>query len=92
MTSAALVALVYEWTHFSTHCDYRPKSDFAKKIWRNHRMHHYRSEHHWYAFTAPYVDEWLGTGGEPRDVEPSETVRTLGVNDDRDYTLREAAE
>lgn len=79
LTSLSAVTLAYEWTHYVTHADYRPRSAVARRIWRNHRMHHYRSEHHWYAFMVPSVDDWLGTGGEPGDVEPSATVRTLGV-------------
>lgn len=85
LASSAVVTMIYEWTHYITHSDYPPKSKFARRIWRNHRMHHYRNEYHWYSFTVPPLDEWFGTGGEPNDVEPSETVRTLGVPPQKEY-------
>lgn len=79
MTSVSAAALVYEWVHWMAHTDYTPRSRWLKQVVRRHRLHHYRSEKHWYAFTVPEVDDWFGTGGAPRDVEASGTVRDLGV-------------
>jgi len=85
LASSTVVTMIYEWTHYIIHSDYPPASNFARRIWKNHRMHHYRNEHYWFSFTVPPLDEWFGTGGEPHDVEPSETVRTLGVPPKSEY-------
>ena len=72
-------ALIYEWVHFLTHTDYVPKTSYFRRIWRNHRLHHYKSEHHWYSFTLPNIDQWMGTGPDDhKSVEKSPTCRTLG--------------
>lgn len=79
MASLAGAALIYEWVHFMTHADYTPSSDYFRRIWRNHRLHHYKSEHHWFSFTVPSIDTWLGTGPDDHSsVEKSPTCRTLG--------------
>ena len=70
-------ALVYEWTHFITHTDYRPRSAWYRRIWQNHRLHHYKHEQAWYAFTVPHLDTALGTDPDPRDGQTSETCRTI---------------
>lgn len=82
MTAVSAAALVYEWVHYISHTDYKPKSAFLKRIVRRHRLHHYRNEAHWFGFSVPDIDEWLGTGGEARDVPLSEFTRNLGVEDD----------
>lgn len=81
MASVSVAALVYEWVHYVAHTDYQPEGAWLKRVVRRHRLHHYRSEQHWYAFTVPDVDDWLGTGGELRDVPASGTVRDLGIDD-----------
>ena len=77
MASMSGAALVYEWIHYLTHTDYRPRSSWFRKVWTNHRMHHYRNEKHWYAFTNPWMDDWFRTGGSPKDVPLSASCRTL---------------
>lgn len=74
-------ALLYEWVHYLTHVPYKPRRAYYRRIWRNHRLHHFKSEHHWHAFTVPWVDVIMGTGPDPATVEKSPTVRTLGVDD-----------
>lgn len=78
MASVSFAALLYEWTHYIAHTDYKPRSAYWRRVIRSHRAHHYRSEHHWYGFTVPHIDDWFGTGGDTRHVDASETVRTLG--------------
>lgn len=73
--------LNYEWTHYLIHAPYRPKTAWFRKISRNHRLHHYRNEHHWFGVTTSIGDLVLGTRPEPGDVPLSPTVRTLGLND-----------
>lgn len=81
MAAVTAASLLYEWVHFMSHCDHRPKTRWMREIWRNHRLHHYRNELHWFSFTVPRIDQWMGTGGSPSSVPASPTVRSLGVDD-----------
>ena len=80
MVAYSAMALLYEWTHYLTHSAYEPRSRYYRRIWKNHRLHPFKNERFWYAFTVPLVDRVLGTdpGGE---ATKSETVRTLGVEE-----------
>ncbi len=71
------MALVYEWTHFIVHTGYKPKSEYAKRVRKNHRLHHYRNENYWLGFIVPALDGLLGTEPDPRSVSASKTVRDL---------------
>jgi hypothetical protein len=71
------MALVYEWTHFLVHTGVAPRTAFAKRVRRNHRLHHYRHEGYWLSFTWPDVDRWLGTEPEPAAVPRSPTAQRL---------------
>ena len=77
MATYSTMALLYEWTHFLVHTGVAPKSDFAKRVRRNHRLHHYRNEEYWLGFTWPDVDRWLGTEPEPASVPRSKTAMDL---------------
>lgn len=69
---------VYEWTHYLLHSDYRPRSKAYRAIWRNHRLHHYKSEHYWFTVTtAGIADRVFGTYPDPSTVQTSPTVRAL---------------
>lgn len=76
-----MAALIYEWVHYLTHVPYKPRSAYYRRIWRNHRLHHFKSEHYWHAFTVPWVDTIMGTGPDPATVDKSPTVRTLGIGE-----------
>ena len=72
------VKLAYEWTHYLVHSDYRPRSRAYRAVWRNHRLHHYKSEHYWFTVTsAGTADRLFGTFRDPADVPTSPTVRRL---------------
>lgn len=77
MATYSTMALLYEWTHFLVHTGVPPKSEFAKRIRRNHRLHHYRNEQYWLGFTWPDVDRWLGTEPDPASVPRSKTAMDL---------------
>ena len=78
LVSVAGLGLVYEWTHYLVHSDYRPRSTAFRAVWRNHRLHHYKNEHYWFTVTsAGTADRLLGTYPEPSAVETSPTVRRL---------------
>ena len=70
--------MVYEWTHYLVHTDYKAKHALYRTIWRNHRLHHFKNEHYWYAVTSPGIaDRVLGTYPDPQTVPTSPTARNL---------------
>jgi hypothetical protein len=75
------LALRYEWVHFLIHTRYRPRGWLFRRLWRNHRLHHFRNEQHWYGVTMLAGDRVLGTGGDEATVASSPTCRTLGVGE-----------
>lgn len=77
MGSASLSTLLYEWTHYLTHTNYKPKTAYYRKIWQLHRWHHYKHEGYWFSFTIPHIDGWFGTGPAPKAVKKSPTARSL---------------
>jgi hypothetical protein len=72
-------SLHYEWVHFLVHTRVSPRTRFYQRLWRNHRLHHFKNEHYWYGVTRLEGDRWLGTDPEPDSVPASETARTLGI-------------
>lgn len=87
VTAFTAATLVYEWVHFLTHTEYRPRGRYYAWIRRNHRMHHFRHEGYWYSFTAPFLDTAFGTGPHPADVPHSKHCHDLGVDDTRGQTV-----
>jgi hypothetical protein len=72
------LSLHYEWVHFLTHTRYRPRSRHYERLWRNHRLHHFKNEHYWYGVTMTSGDRWLGTAPRADAVPTSPTARSLG--------------
>lgn len=77
LTVVFAVGLVYEWTHYLCHTTYRPRGRLYKRIWRLHRLHHFKNEHYWMGVTMHMADWVLGTLPSPRDVPTSPTCRDL---------------
>jgi hypothetical protein len=77
---ASAIGLVYEWTHFLIHTSYRPRGAFYRRIWRYHRLHHFKNEHYWFGVTMHQGDRVLGTLPDHREVETSPTARNLGLS------------
>jgi hypothetical protein len=76
--AVALTGLVYEWTHYLIHSDYKPKSAAYKAVWRNHRLHHYKNEHYWFSVTTSGTsDRLFGTYPDPGTVTTSPTAKNL---------------
>jgi len=68
---AFLLALMwYEWLHFLIHTPYVPQSNWYRKRWQNHRLHHFRNSRYWYGITTPLGDTLLGTRPDPANVSP----------------------
>jgi hypothetical protein len=70
----------YEWSHFLIHTPYVPKTNTYRRIWRNHRLHHFKHEGYWMGITSNLGDRVLGTNPDQRTVPKSPTARTLGVD------------
>jgi hypothetical protein len=78
LTFLAALGVVYEWTHYLIHSDYKPKSVVYRAIWRNHRHHHYKNERYWFTVTSSgTADRVLGTYPDPATVPTSRTARNL---------------
>ena len=78
MLALATLGLLYEWTHYLIHSDYRPRSRAYKAVWRNHRLHHYKNEHYWFTVTtAGTADRLFGTYPDPDSVTTSGTAKNL---------------
>jgi hypothetical protein len=72
------IGVVYEWSHYLVHTDYKPKTWFYKRLYRNHRWHHFKNEHYWFAVTTPgMADRVLGTYPDPSAVPTSPTAKNL---------------
>ena len=72
------IGVVYEWSHYLVHTDYKPKTWFYRTIYKNHRLHHFKNEHYWFAVTTPGVaDRALGTYPDPQSVPTSPTAKNL---------------
>lgn len=70
--------LVYEWTHYLIHSDYKPKNRFYRAIWRDHRLHHYKNENYWFGVTTSGTsDRVLGTYPDAASVPTSPTAKNL---------------
>ena len=78
LAAVGMTGLVYEWSHYLIHSDYRPKSRVYKAIWRNHRLHHYKNEHYWFTVTTTSTaDRLFGTYPDPAKVKTSATAKNL---------------
>ena len=77
LVTIGFIGIVYEWTHYLVHTDYRPKTWLYRKLWTHHRLHHYKNENYWFAFTATYPDVTFRTDPDPSEVETSPTVKDI---------------
>lgn len=82
MFGLVAMAIQYEWIHFLVHTRFWPRRRWLQRLWRNHRLHHFKSEKHWFGFTMEAVDRLFGTAPDPRTIPTSPTCRTLGVDEE----------
>jgi hypothetical protein len=74
----SMLALLYEWTHYLIHSDYKPKTRVYRAIWRNHRQHHFKNEHYWFTVTSSgTADRVLGTYPDQATAATSPTAKNL---------------
>jgi len=82
VTATALtltMVLNYEWVHYLIHTSYPPKSRFYRRLWRNHRLHHFKNEEFWFGLTMLSGDSVMGTNPPMEQAPNSPTCRTLGA-------------
>lgn len=78
MACVAAVGMVYEWTHYLIHSDYKPRTRLYKAVWRHHRLHHYKNENYWFTVTSTgTADRLFGTQPDPASVPSSRTAKNL---------------
>ncbi|TWU59211.1 Fatty acid hydroxylase superfamily protein [Rubripirellula tenax] len=72
--------LNYEWVHFLIHTSYVPQGRIYRRLWRNHRLHHFQNENYWFGLTMLGGDQLLGTHPKKDAAGHSQTVMNLGVD------------
>ena len=85
------LVLNYEWVHYLIHTSYTPRTWFYKRLWLNHRLHHFKNEQYWYGVTMLSGDRLLGTQPAVAEAARSETCLTLGHVDDEGHPAAAAA-
>lgn len=75
---AGLGVLAYDWTHFLIHTRVPPRSAYYRRLWRGHRLHHYRNERFWLGVTSPLGDLVMRTAPAREAVTLSPTARGAG--------------
>jgi hypothetical protein len=71
------LSLHYEWVHFLVHTRVMPRSALYQRLWRNHRLHHFKNEHYWFGVTMLSGDRLLHTAPALNSVATSGTCREL---------------
>lgn len=78
LLAVGVTGLVYEWSHYLIHSDYKPRTGVYKAIWRNHRLHHYKNEHYWFTVTSTATaDRLFRTYPDPGSIKASPTAKNL---------------
>ncbi len=73
-----LAGMLYEWTHYLIHSDYKPRRRMFKAVYKHHRLHHFKNENYWLTVTtANTADRLLGTNPDPGSVPTSPTAKNL---------------
>ena len=76
--TVGLAGLVYEWTHYLIHSDYKPRSRAYRAVYRHHRLHHFKNENYWLTVTTAHTaDRIFGTAPDPPTVPTSPTAKNL---------------
>ena len=60
-----LTLLCYEWVHLLIHTAYVPRSNWYRRRWWNHRLHHFKDSRYWFGITSPMWDIVLRSRPDP---------------------------
>ncbi|QKE71466.1 fatty acid hydroxylase family protein [Arthrobacter citreus] len=69
--------LVYEWKHYVAHRPIKPKTKLGRNIKKLHILHHFKNENYWYGVSTPIFDGIFGTLKDEKEVDTSNTAKTL---------------
>jgi len=72
-----LTLLCYEWCHCLIHTSYIPRSNWYRRRWWNHRLHHFKNRRYWYGITSPMWDIAFGSRPNPSHIETRKDWRGL---------------
>ena len=75
-TTLALI-LNYEWIHYLIHTSYAPKTKLYRRLWKHHRLHHFKNEEFWFGLTTLSGDSIMGTNPPLKTTPHSPTCLTL---------------
>jgi sterol desaturase/sphingolipid hydroxylase (fatty acid hydroxylase superfamily) len=76
--TVAAVGMVYEWTHYLVHSDYKPRTRLYRAVYKHHRLHHFKNENYWLTVTTAHTaDRLFGTDPDPATVPTSPTAKNL---------------
>jgi hypothetical protein len=65
----SLSGMFYEWVHYIVHTKVRFRSNYWRRVKENHVRHHMVSDHYWFAFTMPVIDDLFNTNPPVRKVK-----------------------
>jgi hypothetical protein len=74
-----LLALHYEWVHLLVHTHVVPRTALYRRLWRNHRLHHFKNDRYWFGVTMLSGDRILRTAPDPGSVPTALHVPDLGT-------------
>lgn len=57
--------LCFEWVHLLIHTSYVPRSNWYRRRWWNHRLHHFKDSRYWFGITSPMWDGVLDSRPDP---------------------------
>jgi hypothetical protein len=76
--TVAAVGMVYEWTHYLVHSDYKPRTRLYRAVYKHHRLHHFKNENYWLTVTTAHTaDRVFGNDPDPATVPTSPTAKNL---------------
>lgn len=73
--------LNYEWVHYLIHTSYRPQTRLYRRLWRHHRLHHFKNEQFWFGLTMLSGDTFMKTNPQPSEAVRSPSCLTLAPVD-----------
>ena len=81
-TATTLIMILnYEWVHYLIHTSYQPRTRLYKRLWRHHRLHHFKNEQFWFGLTMLSGDTFMNTNPQPSEAVHSPSCLTLAPVD-----------
>lgn len=71
------LALHYEWVHYLSHINWCPPLAYYQRRVREHRLHHFKSEKHWWGVSMGLGDRFFNTAPHAADAPTSDTTGNI---------------